>query len=133
MKRKHCIHAAALSELTGFDCQHWHLFAPPSPTHTSPHAHTVQAAGVLPSVSPVSPDVGMQLPACQPAARLEANQEAALDCAQADAGKRPQAQQIEATPGQANDQQVRYPAYGDGAKLPLSCNDLFCEHFTLDC
>ena len=83
----------------------------------------MQAAGVLPSVSPVSPDVGMQLPACQPAARLEANQEAALDCAQADAGKRPQAQQIEATPGQANDQQVRYPAYGDGAKLPLSCNE----------
>lgn len=97
-----------------------------------PHAHAVQAAGVLPSVSPVSPDMGLQLPARQPAARVEANQEEALDCAQANAGKRPQ--QLEPMPGQPHDQQVRYPAYGIGDKSSLlTRNEPVLQALTLHC
>ena len=73
-----------------------------------------------PSVSPVSPDVGMQLPALQPATRAEANQEAVLENSQASAGKRPQAQQNEARHLQPNGQQVSCPAYGNGHKVLLS-------------
>lgn len=60
---------------------------------------------MLPYIS-VSPDVGLQLPALQPAALPQAIHDTVLAQAKANDGQRRQAQQTEALPGQPNAQQV---------------------------
>lgn len=78
---------------------------------------------MLPYISAVSPDGGLQLPALQPAALPQAIHEAALAHAEANDGQRPQAQQTDAMPGQPNAQQVNgLNLCGITDKVLLFCN-----------
>lgn len=73
-------------------------------------AHNTQGAAILPSVPPVSGDMGMSLPALQPAAVAAAYQDSVLDQADGDEGGLLQAQ-TDATHGQAHGQQVTHVTY----------------------